>query len=80
MRARSSDAGSSHGSCGTNFPWDSSVLRPGTSHDLFRVRHVRQTVVTKNVGEVPGFVDDLYGFVTHPYLLSPGKPRFFVPL
>ncbi len=33
--------------------------------DLLRVGHVRQAIVPQNVGEVPGFVDDLLGGVGH---------------
>ena len=53
--------------------------------DLLRVGHVREAVVPQDVGEVPGFVDDLLGVVAHssafPSLVStsPGD-HWFEPL
>ena len=39
--------------------------------DLLRVGHVRQPVVAQDVGEVPGFVDDLLGVVASSALCLP---------
>ena len=33
--------------------------------DLLRVGHVREAVVPQDVGEVPGFVDDVLGVGAH---------------
>ena len=33
--------------------------------DLFRVGHVRKPIVPQDVGEVPGFVDELLAIVRH---------------
>ena len=48
--------------------------------DLLRVGHVRQAVVAQDVGEVPGFADDLLGVVAHlavRSLMSPTVSRNF---
>ena len=40
-------------------------LEEEQERDLLRVGHVRKAIVPQNVGEVPGFVDDLLGVVAH---------------
>ena len=40
-------------------------LQEEQERDLLRVGHVRQAVVPQDVGEVPGFVDDLLGVGAH---------------
>ena len=38
--------------------------------NLFGIRHVRETIVPQNMGEIPGFIDDLLRVVAHQCFLS----------
>jgi hypothetical protein len=41
-------------------------LEKGQERDLFRLAHVQEAIVPRNVGEFPGFFDDLLRVVAHP--------------